>query len=269
MNSKIVQKAWLTGRFINFLLHSGNRYRVHSPFLYLLTDQVLRRKRPERDFGRIEQIRTACLKSVEIIQKTDYGESRNNSPARVYPVAIRKIARVSLTPPGNAARLYRLARFMNAATILEIGTSLGITTAYLALANPNARIITLEGCPQLSRKAREHFKKLGLKNVELLEGRFEENLDAALNRLGKVDLIYIDGNHHKEAMLDYYGQCLPHSFNDTVMVFDDIHYSPGTEEAWDIIRKKKEVSVSLDLFSSGWLLFRKESSKQHFRLRYI
>jgi predicted O-methyltransferase YrrM len=269
LNSKIRRKAWQSCRFIDFLLHSGNRYRVHSPFLFILTNEVLRNKGRRPDTARLEQIRKDCLKSKEIIRKTDYGEGGITKPARVYPVAIRQIARNSLTPPRNAERLLRLAGFMKAGNILEIGTSLGITTAYLALGSPGSRIITLEGCPELSRKAREHFVRLGINNIELREGRFEENLPAALSNLGKVDLVYIDGNHHKEAMLDYFGQCLAYSGNDTIIIFDDIHSSPEMEEAWDIVRQNEEVRVSLDLFTTGWLMFRKESSKQHFRLRYI
>lgn len=269
MNSKITQKAWLTGRFIDFLLHSGNRYRIHSPYLYTLIEEVIRNDKPAGDFERIEQIRQECKISDEIIQKTDYGESGKNYPGRIYPITVRKIALTSFTPPRYARRLFRLARFMKASKILEIGASMGITTAYLALANPDARIITLEGCPELSRKAREHFNRLGIKNVELIEGRFEENLSKALDLLGTVDLVIIDGNHHKEAMIDYYEQCFDHSGNETVMIFDDIHSSPGMEEAWDMIRQKEEVRVSLDLFFTGWIIFRKESSKQHFRLRYI
>jgi predicted O-methyltransferase YrrM len=269
LNNKIIQKAWLTGYFINFLLHSGNRYRVHSPYLYALIGEVIRSNKTEKDFERIEQIRHECKISDEIIQKTDYAASGKNSPGRIYPAAVRKIALTSLTPPRYARRLYRLARFLKARNILEIGASLGITTAYLAMANPDARIITLEGCPELSRKAREHFNRLGIKNIELIEGRFEENLPKALDLLGSVDLVFIDGNHHKEAMIDYYMQCFVHSCNETVMVFDDIHSSAGMREAWDTIRQKDEVRVSLDLFSTGWVIFRKESSKQHFRLRYI
>jgi predicted O-methyltransferase YrrM len=237
--------------------------------LYTLVNEVIRSSNPPGDFKQIELIRHECLMSHEIIQKTDYGQSGENIPARVYPIALQKIARTSLTPPRLARRLYRLAGFMKSGSILEIGTSLGITTAYLALARPDARIITLEGCPELSLKAREHFNRLGINNIELLEGRFEETLPDALDRLGNVDLVYIDGNHHKDALIDYYGQCLDHSGNETVMIFDDIHSSPGMEEAWEIIRQKEEIRVSLDLFSTGWIIFRKESSKQHFRLRYI
>lgn len=269
MNSKILQKAWLISRFIDFLLHSGNRYRIHSPYLYKLTEEVLRNDKSPGGMEQIEEIRLECLNSDEIIRKTDYGQGGDNISGRIYPVTVRKIARTSLSHPGHARRLYRLVRFIQAGKILEIGTSLGITTAYLALANPDARVITLEGCPELGRKARENFKRLGIRNIELIQGRFEDNLRGALDKLGTADLVFIDGNHHKEAMLDYYDQCFRHSGNNTIIVFDDIHSSPGTEEAWEIIRQKGEVKVSLDLFSSGWLIFRKESPKQHFRLRYI
>jgi predicted O-methyltransferase YrrM len=234
-----------------------------------MTDEVIRRHKAEEIFARIEQIRQECLRSNKIIQKTDHGYSTNSNPFRVYPITLRKIARTSLTPPRIARRLFRLARFMKATKILEIGTSLGITTAYFALARPDARIITLEGCPELSRIAREHFNRLGIKNIELLEGRFEENLSKALNLLETADIVYIDGNHQKEALLNYYKQCYDHSVNDTVIVIDDIHSSPGMEEAWEEIWQKEEARVSLDLFTSGWVLFRKESSKQHFRLRYV
>jgi predicted O-methyltransferase YrrM len=230
---------------------------------------VLRNNKEEEIFTRIEILRQSCLRSKEIIQKTDYGESGENNPGRKYEVRISEIARTSLASPKHARRLYRLARHMKALTILEIGTSLGITTAYLAMANPDARIITLEGCPELCRIARENFKSLGLKNIDLLEGRFDQTLMKALQQLGTVDLAFIDGNHYKNAAVYYYEGCFLHSGNDTVLVFDDIHSSTGMEEAWEAIREKEDVKVSLDLFYSGWVFFRKESAKEHFRLRYI
>lgn len=269
MNSKLTQRAWLAGRFVDFLLHSGNRYRVHSPFIYSLIGEVIRIDKPADGGDRIEQIRHECKKSKEIINKTDYGNGGTNNHGITYPVTLQHIVRTSLTSPRHARRLYRLAWFMKAERILEIGTSLGLTTAYLAQANPGARIISLEGCPELSRKAREHFKRLGLENIEVMEGRFEDTLPEALERLGTVDLVFIDGNHRKEAVLDYYEKCFAHSCNDTVMVFDDIRASAGMEQAWELLRQEQEVRISLDFFFTGWIFFRKESSKQHFRLRYI
>jgi predicted O-methyltransferase YrrM len=265
----LTQKAWLAGRFVNFLLHSGNRYRIHSPFLYSMIGEVVRVKKTVDGGDVIEQLRQECLKSREIITRTDYGKGRGKNEGVTYPVSLRQIARTSLTSPRHARRLYRLVRFLKSGNILEIGTSLGFTTAYLALANPEARIITLEGCPELCRKARELFIRLGIKNIELIEGRFEETLSIALDRLGSVDLVFADGNHRKEAVLEYYEKCFAFISNETVMVFDDIHASPGMEQAWELLKKKEEVRISLDFFQNGWIFFRKESSRQHFRLRYM
>ncbi len=269
MNSNLTRKAWLAGRFIDFLLHSVNRYQVHSPFLYTLIGEVIRVDGPVAGDERIEALRKECLKSKEIIFKTDYGEGAKNGDGISYPVSIKRIAKTSLSSPRHARRLYRLAQFLKAKRVLEIGTSLGMTTAYLAMANPDATIITLEGCPELGRKAREHFIRLGINNIELIEGRFEDTLPKALRQLGTVDLVFIDGNHMKGAVLDYYQQCWAHSGNDTVMVLDDICSSESMEQAWELIRQRQEIRLSLDFFLTGWIFFRKESSRQHFRLRYI
>lgn len=269
MNNRIKQAARLTSRFADFVIHSGNRYRIHSPFLYAFTDEVLRRDRNIPLFRDIERLRDVCRQSEEIIQKTDYGRDNGKESGATYPVSVRRVARTSLTSPRHARRLYRLVKFLKAGKVLEMGTSLGLTTAYLALAAPGGRIVTLEGCPELSRKAESHFKNLNINNIDLLTGRFEDTLPKALSGLEKADVIYLDGNHHRDSLLEYYGKCLPHTHNETVIVVDDIRRSPGMEEAWEIIRQREEVRISLDLFSSGWLFFRRESSKEHFRLRYI
>ena len=269
MNSNLTQRLWLAGRFVDFLLHSGNRYRVHSPFLYTFIGEVIKSGRPVDGSTEIEQLRKECKRSKEIIQKTDYGAGGENRISKTYPVALRRLVMTSLTSPRKARRLYRLIKYMKPERVLEIGTSLGITTSYLASANPEARILTLEGCPELSRKAKEHFGRLGIKNVEVIEGNFEDTLSKALEKLGGVDFVFIDGNHRKEALLDYYGKCLAFSNNNTIMVLDDIRASKGMEQAWGQIWQMEEIRISLDLFFSGWIFFRKESSKQHFRLRYI
>ena len=269
MNNGLKNKVRSLQRLLYFLLYSGNHHRIHSPFLYAFIGDVIRKDRAVEGGDKIEQIRHECFKSSEIVNKTDYGTGGKNPRGMNYPVALSQIAKTSLTSPRYARRLYHLVINMKASTMLEIGSSLGFTTAYLALANPNARIITLEGCPELCRKAREHYNRIGISNIEVMEGRFEETLPVALEKLGTVDLIYLDGNHHKESMLKYYEQCQTHINTKTVMVLDDIHASKGMEEAWDLIRARQEVRISLDLFYTGWLFYRKESSRQHFRLRYL
>jgi predicted O-methyltransferase YrrM len=248
---------------------SGNRYQVHSPFLYNFIGEVIRPKTKITETRSIEKIRAEYLCSREIIQKTDFGAGAEGKELRKYHVSINKIAKHSLTSRTRAARLFRLARFLQAKQILEIGTSLGITAFYLATANRQARVVTLEGCPELSRIARNSMNNLGLENVEVVTGRFEKTLDPALGNLGAVDLVYFDGNHRRDAVLAYFNQCLPFIRNKTVFVFDDIHSSGEMEQAWNEIRQHEKVRVSLDFFFSGWIFFREELSVQQFNLRYF
>lgn len=269
MSNNFRQQACSAARLGRFLLQAGSRYQVHSPFLYSLISEVIRPNKSVAGEEHIETVRRLFLNSSEIIRKTDFGTGAGNNDSKTYPVPIRQVARTSLASRSEARRLHRLANFTKAGRIIEIGTSLGITTAYLASANPKAKIITLEGCPELSKKARQNFQQLGLENIELIEGRFEDTLKKALETLGGLDLVFVDGNHRREAVLDYFLTCHAFANNDTIMVFDDIHASDGMEDAWNTIKKNDAVRVSLDLFFSGWILFRKESSREHYKLRYI
>lgn len=201
--------------------------------------------------------------------KTDFGSGAGAADRSEYPVSIKEIARKSLMSQKHALRLHHLARYLHPTRILELGTSLGLTTAYLALADPNARVVSLEGCPELCKLARKNLKELDVYNAEVVEGHFKKTLGKALSDLGRVDFLLIDGDHRKESVLSYFEQCYPYLHNDSVVILDDIRLTPEMEEAWELIIRKCEVTISLDFFSSGWLFFRKESSKEHFRLRYL
>ena len=181
---------------------------------------------------------------------------------------VSRVARYSSLPSRRAARLFRLVRFLDAREILELGTALGISAAYMAEANPAARVITLEGCPMLAELARQNMNKLRLENVEVIQGNFNQSLPDALRMMKPPDLVFIDGNHRQEPTLDYFRQILGHSHENTLIVIDDIHYSPEMERAWKEIILYPEVTVSIDLYHQGWVLLKKELSRQHFTLRY-
>jgi predicted O-methyltransferase YrrM len=264
-----LQRIRQSGRFIRFIFRSGNRYNIHSPFLYDLVQEVIRKRKKIPCSKAIESLRNECLNSNEMIIKTDFGKTAQVKGLSTYPVSLRSLARSSVTSPRHARRLYRLAEKIRAERILEIGTSLGFTTAYLSCARPDAQIVTLEGCHEISRIAGEHFRTLGIKNIDLITGRFEDTLEPALKKLNRADLVYIDGNHRRAAVLEYFDKCLAFAGNETVFVFDDIHSSDEMEQAWELIRKRDEVRISLDFFFNGWIFLRKESSRQHFSLRYI
>ena len=162
---------------------------------------------------------------------------------------------------------YRAAKFMAAEEIFELGTSLGLTSLYLS-ASPSAHVKTFEGCPQTNALAKETFNALSRTNIQQILGNFNDTLPLALRDQSKIDLAFIDGDHRKEPTLKYFDLLYPKLHNNSLVVFDDIHWSPEMEDAWNTIRSDERVRVTIDIHRMGFAFFRNEMSPQHFDLRY-
>ncbi|HRN36001.1 MAG TPA: class I SAM-dependent methyltransferase [Flavobacteriales bacterium] len=245
---------------------AGNRHGVHSPFVYHLIAEVLRVPTKASEFAAVEKLRHQLRRRKDCINVTDLGAGSRH--LRGDRRRIGSIASSALKPRRQAEQLARIANHFKPATIVELGTSLGITTLYLAQAAPNARIHTVEGCPATAQVALNNFHLLQADNITLHTGPFQDQLPRVLAALDRLDMAYIDGHHAKEPTLQYFNQCLAKAHNDTVFIFDDIHWSQGMEEAWALIKVHAQVTVTIDLFHFGIVFLRREQAKQHFRLRY-
>jgi len=136
-----------------------------------------------------------------------------------------------------AAFLHRLVQSLAPTSVLEMGTSVGISGAYLASALPSGgRLITLDILPMAVVTARETFRSLGLGDrAEVIEGSFADTLEPAMQRLAPIDFMFIDGHHEEKATIRYLDAAIPHLAPDAVLVFDDIRWSPGMERAWAVV----------------------------------
>jgi len=161
----------------------------------------------------------------------------------------------------------RIANYFQPETILEIGTSLGLSTSALALGNQKAKITTLEGCPETAKIAQDQFGKFGLTNINSIVTEFNSYLRNLKPETLNFKLIYFDGNHSKTATLDYFELLLPTISNETVWIFDDIHWSKDMEKAWETIKSHPKVTVTIDTFQWGLVFFRREQEKEHFVIR--
>lgn len=243
-----------------------NRHGVHSPFVYDLIEQVLRARPALPAHAAIEKLRHALLHSDSSIAVNDLGAGSRVSDKPVREVA--SMARASLKPARQAQMLQRLARTINARQVLELGTSFGITTLYLAQGIEDGTVVTIEGCPQTHGIAQQHFEALKQRNITAILGSFERALPAALQAMERLDLAFIDGHHAEEPTLRYFEQCMACSHQGTVLVFDDIHWSPGMEAAWERIKADPRVTVTIDVYDLGLVFLRSGQAKEHFRLRY-
>jgi predicted O-methyltransferase YrrM len=257
-------------RFItDFLFHrfsAKTRHGIHSPFVYKLIDEVIYNRGPAPEYAAIEHVRRALLQDQRQISVTDLGAGSHLNTGKRKTIS--KIAKNALKPPRLAQLIYRLAKFSQPETIVELGTCLGITTSYLAHAAPAAKVISVEGCPQTAAVAAGTLRQTGSEKVTLLTGNFDALFPEIVSSLGRVDFVFIDGNHRKQATLDYFTQCLPKVHGNTLLIFDDIYWSKGMKEAWETIRAHPQVTLTVDLFWIGLVYFRQGRAKEHFKVRY-
>lgn len=249
--------------YIKFLLKSKNQHGVHSPFVFDLVTKCFYESNKYSDYSKIQSYRKSLLGSTEFIHIIDYG-----SGSRVFDSnkrTIKNIAKSAGTPYKRAKLLYRCVRYFKPDSVLELGTSLGISAISMALANPNIHLLTIEGCPETSQFTTDKLKEYQIKNVSVKTGQFSEVIPTLENQ--QWDLVFFDGHHDKDATLHYFEQLLPTVHNDTVFIFDDIHWSKGMTKAWERIKKHPQVSLTIDTFYWGFVFFRKEQAKENFVIR--
>ena len=251
--------------YITFLWNSKNQHGVHSPFVFNLVTKCFYYKKNYPEYSILKNYRNALLQNKKTIEVMDFGAG-----SRVFKSNIRDVNQIAENAGISSKRaelLFRIVNCFQPENILEIGTSLGLATSALALGNKKGKIISLEGCPNTMSIAKEHCQLQNLNNIEFVNTKFENYLKSFDFQYSTFDLIYFDGNHSKKATLDYFELLLPTITNDSVWIFDDIHWSKDMEEAWEIIKNHPKVTVTIDTFQWGIVFFRSEQEKEHFVIR--
>jgi Methyltransferase domain len=257
---------WLTAS-------NGKGHGVHSPFVFEFITQVLNDNREYYCYSTIEKLREQLKYDQREITLQDFGAGSRIHSA--YKRRVCDIAKTSLKSKKFARLFFRIINFYFSGsvkqdtTFLELGTSLGITTAYLASVNKSYRVVTIEGAKAVSEIAKKNFQQLELSNIELIEGNFNSTLIQTLKELSAIDFAFIDGDHRKEPTINYFKEILTKTSEHSILVFDDIHWSREMEGAWEYIKHHESVTLSVDLFFIGIVFFRKEQRvKQHFTIRF-
>lgn len=250
-------------QYIKFLLKSTNQHGVHSPFVYLFVTKCLYDKKKYDAYKDLQNYRKLLQASKITLQITDLGEGSKTLDNNVRKVS--KMVSASSSSKKEAQLLFRVAKYFKLESVLELGTSLGMGTYAFALSNPNSKITTIEGCKNTSNFTKFQFKELNIHNVNFNIGAFASEIDKLNDTY--FDCIYFDGHHNKEATIQYFEALLLKAHNDSIFIFDDIYWSKEMTEAWDYIKAHKAVTVTVDCFYLGFVFFRKEQAKEHFRIR--
>lgn len=259
----------LAKKYLTYYLtaSNGKGHGIHSPFMFDFITNVLNDKKKYDCYEAVEQRRKVLLTDPAVIEVEDFGAG--SAVIKTNSRVVKNIAASSLKPEKFSQLLFRMVQYYQPKTILELGTSFGITSAYLASGNSDAKLHTCEGAKNIAAIARQTFTDLNLTNVDLIEGDFAKTFPHLLSRLQHIDLAFIDGNHRKAPTLDYFNQLLGVSHQSTILVFDDIHWSHEMEEAWAQIQQHPVVTLTIDLFFIGIVCINTAIKvKQHFAVRF-
>jgi predicted O-methyltransferase YrrM len=244
--------------FLSYWLEAVDEHSLHSPFFYDLYSRHIKPVDSPEQFRNIEGQRKKLLRDPRTINVRDLGARTKHNRVR----KISRIARTSLTSSRYSTIFYRIATACHATCIVELGTSLGINTVYLAAAE-KCTVTTFEGAPAVADIAALNFEFAGNKNIQLVAGDIDQTLPEFLNGVSRIDFAFIDANHRYEATVRYFGWLLKKTHENSVVVVDDIHHSPEMQRAWLEIRNHRLVYGSADLFRCGIVFFDPSLNKQH------
>jgi len=259
----------LLQKYIRYYLAASDSkgHGVHSPFVFEFITKLLNDKTEYPEYRKVEALRNQLLKNKTILEIEDFGAGSGSSKTKSR--SISSVAKNAAKPAKFGQLLFRMIKYYQPQHVIEIGSSLGISSGYISLAKPGANFITLEGSKEIAEQAVQNFKDLGLTNIKIVTGNFDETLGKVLNDISNIDFVFIDGNHRQEPTERYFQQLLAKIHNETILVFDDIHWSSEMEAAWKNIKHNDAVTCSIDLFFAGIIFFRKEfKEKQDFIIRF-
>lgn len=247
----------LTSYFQHFFRgYRGRRgYGIHSPFAFSFVKETLYPKDScsYYSFKRIEKLRS------KLIESKDYTKSVDSQP-----ISINYLVRTSAATVKDAQMLFRIAKQLGSKRIIELGTSLGLTTSYLASISTEAIIVSIDHNQANQNIASDNFKQLNLENIDLVNGKFSECLPAALDKLRYIDFAFIDGDHTEKGTLENYKSLRKHIRPNTVMVFHDIRWSKGMNKAWNEIINDNKITASFETYNIGIIFFDPDLNKQHY-----
>ncbi|MBD1397575.1 class I SAM-dependent methyltransferase [Pontibacter sp. JH31] len=256
----------LAANYLLYRLRAFKLHGVHSPFVFDLYNQVILHDGDYYAYPIVEELRQELLQDHRKLLVTDFGAGPKAGLKKERKVSY--IARTSAKPAKYAQLIFRLVSHFQPETVFDLGTSLGITTSYLAKANSKATVYTFEGCPSIATEAKANFRKLGIANVRQVIGNLDETLTEQLQKVGQLDFVFFDGNHRYEPTMRYFEACLSKHHEYSVFVLDDLYWSAEMKRAWQDIKKHPKVMQTVDLFYVGLVFFRKSQPKENFTLLY-
>lgn len=249
-------------QYTKHFLSSKNNYGhgIHSPYVFNFVQSTLHCEHEYYCFEKIENLRNQNALNKKTVNIIDYGTGSNRSST------ISTITKTALQSKKNAQLLFKIANYLKAQNIVELGTSLGITTAYLAAHKSKSQCISLEGSAEIADIAKQNHQILGLKNIEIIVGNIDNTLASSIAKIESIDLAYIDANHNYASCMEYFEELLNKVHENSVVVIDDIYWSVGMQKAWNEIKQHPATTSTIDIYHMGIVFFKPFLHKENFKI---
>jgi predicted O-methyltransferase YrrM len=257
----VSDKFFQAKAYLSYWLDAVDEHSLHSPFFFDFYTRVVKKNKDSEPLEKAEKLRAQLIRDKRVLGGTDPGSG--SSLKREIGV----IAQNSLSPMALSTFYSSTIEHFKAKKVIELGTSFGINSLYLASKNDRV-VTTFEGSSEIAEIAKLTFEFSGAKNIKLIEGNIDQTLKEYLQSIRKFDLILIDANHRYEPTMRYFNLLMPKLQENTVVILDDIHYSSEMEKAWRELKSHKLVYGSADLFRCGILFFDPSLNKQHVILQF-
>lgn len=249
--------------YLSYWLNEENEHSLQAPFIYDIYQKVIKQSGIQKaSYSKIESIRKQFIQSDKSIEVIDYG---SGSSGKTNTRKISQIASNGISSRKYSQLFDHLIDYLEAEKIIELGTSLGINSLYLAN-HPDRKLTTFEGDTSLYAISEAVFEGNNKQNIKLIEGNINDTLPQYLESIDQFDLVFLDANHQYEPTVNYFQHLLNKAHDKTCFIFDDIHRSKGMEQAWEEVKNHYEVTLTIDLFQVGIVFINPEIRKQNYIL---
>ena len=241
---------------ISHYFSSKGKYRLHSEVAYRLYTEVHKQQKvPFQDHWN-----SSWSKNLPSYHKTDFGTGKDQRFIEVEKH--KKAASTTL----EVSRLHNLVSFCNAEDILELGTHFGRGTFAMGSASmqKTVKVTSIEGCPKTSAIAKVYLNKGKLANYKLLEGEFITELEKLSKSKKTFDLIYIDGHHSADVILELIPRCASLLKPRGVIAIDDIFWSFEVHSAWRQSIDSTKPWACFEFLNFGYMFFDTKGLNQQF-----
>ena len=250
-------RATLNSRTLKRYQDLGLPPQLYPAIAYLVTGRLQPRDRAVSD--RVEGLRR---KLAQHGSETIADHAGKLTVPGVEMQSFKRIAEHVSVSKRFGIFLYLCAEGFEAKRILELGACAGISGCYLTSAPRCAEFVSLEISPALAQIARENLGQI-THNATVINADFDSGLGAVIApETAPFDLVWIDGHHEKDATIRYFERLQPHVSPGSLMLFDDINWTPEMREAWDIVRTWSGFSVTINASRMGLGVVKERESSQ-------